>query len=100
MKINLRKKKLTTGKYSLYIDYYKGKVIDQNGKSKNNREFEYLKEYLYISPQTPSEKKENAETLLRLNKYYLSEGQNTPRESTVLKTDQKTNCFSSPIMIN
>jgi len=39
MKINLRKKKLTTGKYSLYIDYYKGKIIDQDGKSKNNREF-------------------------------------------------------------
>ena len=65
MKINLRKKKLATGKYSLYIDYYKGKVTDKNGKSKNNREFEYLKEYLYISPKTPSEKKENEETLLR-----------------------------------
>ena len=65
MKINLRKKKLTTGKYSLYIDYYKGKITDENGKSKNNREFEYLKEYLYISPKTPSEKKENEETLLR-----------------------------------
>lgn len=65
MKINLRKKKLSTGKYSLYIDYYKGKIIDESGKSVNNREFEYLKEYLYISPQTPSEKKENVETLLR-----------------------------------
>ena len=65
MKINLRKKKLTTGKYSLYIDYYKGKITDENGKTKNNREFEYLKEYLYISPKTPSEKKENEETLLR-----------------------------------
>ncbi len=65
MKINLRKKKLTTGKYSLYIDYYKGKITDENGKSKNNREFEYLKEYLFISPKTPSEKKENEETLLR-----------------------------------
>lgn len=65
MKINLRKKRLTTGKYSLYIDYYKGKITDENGKSKNNREFEYLKEYLYISPKTPSEKKENEETLLR-----------------------------------
>lgn len=65
MKINLRKKKLTTGKYSLYIDYYKGKIIDQDGKSKNNREFEYLKEYLFIDPQSPSEKKENQETLLR-----------------------------------
>jgi len=65
MKINLRKKKLTTGKYSLYIDYYKGKITDESGKSKNNREFEYLREYLFISPKTPSEKKENEETLLR-----------------------------------
>ncbi|WP_026838922.1 site-specific integrase [Gillisia sp. JM1] len=65
MKINLRKKKLTTGKYSLYIDYYKGKITDESGKSKNNREFEYLREYLYISPKTPSEKRENEETLLR-----------------------------------
>ena len=58
MKINLRKKKLATGKYSLYIDYYKGKILDKNGKSKNNREFEYLKEYLYIKPKNASEKKE------------------------------------------
>ncbi|QED36720.1 site-specific integrase [Antarcticibacterium arcticum] len=65
MKIKLKKKKLATGKYSLYIEYYKGKVRDAEGKQTHNREFEYLKEYLYISPQTPSEKKENAETLLR-----------------------------------
>jgi hypothetical protein len=65
MKIKLKKKKLATGKYSLYIEYYKGKVRDADGKQTHKREFEYLKEYLYISPQTPSEKKENAETLLR-----------------------------------
>ncbi|MBZ9631374.1 site-specific integrase [Salegentibacter sp. LM13S] len=65
MKIKLRKKKLASGKYSLYIDYYKGSVIDENGKTKGNREFEYLKEYLYINPKTAFEKKENEETLLR-----------------------------------
>lgn len=65
MIIKLKKKKLATGKYSLYIEYYKGKVRDAEGKQTHNRDFEYLKEYLYISPQTPSEKKENAETLLR-----------------------------------
>ncbi|WP_141879197.1 site-specific integrase [Gramella sp. Hel_I_59] len=65
MKINLRKKKLATGKYSLYIDYYKGKILDENGKSKNNREFEYLKEYLIIHPKSAFEKKQNEETLLR-----------------------------------
>ena len=65
MKIKLRKKKLASGKYSLFIDYYKGSIIGDDGKQAHNREFEYLKEYLYINPQNASEKKENAETLLR-----------------------------------
>ncbi|APS40837.1 site-specific integrase [Salegentibacter sp. T436] len=65
MKIKLKKKKLTSGKYSLYIEYYKGKIRDVNGKQTNKREFEYLKEYLYINPKNASEKKENEETLLR-----------------------------------
>ena len=65
MKIKLRKKKLASGKYSLYIDYYKGSSINEKGKSESNREFEYLKEYLYINPKNASEKRENAETLLR-----------------------------------
>ena len=43
MKITLKKKKLNTGKYNLFIEYYKGTIIDKNGKSKHNREFEYLK---------------------------------------------------------
>lgn len=65
MKIKLKKKKLATGKYSLYIEYYKGKVRDADGKQIHNREFEYLKEYLYINPKNASEKRENEETLLR-----------------------------------
>ncbi len=65
MKIKLKKKKLASGKYSLYIEYYKGKIRDANGKQTNKREFEYLKEYLYINPRNASEKKENEETLLR-----------------------------------
>ena len=32
MKISLKKKKLNTGKYSLFIEYYKGTIIDENGK--------------------------------------------------------------------
>ncbi|MDT0648449.1 site-specific integrase [Zunongwangia sp. F260] len=65
MKIKLKKKKLATGKYSLYIEYYKGKVRDADGKQTHNREFEYLKEYLYIDPKNASEKRENEEILLR-----------------------------------
>ncbi|WP_437824813.1 tyrosine-type recombinase/integrase [Tenacibaculum mesophilum] len=63
MKISLKKKKLKTGKYSLFIEYYKGTIIDKNGKTKHDREFEYLKEYLIISPKTKSEKQKNKETL-------------------------------------
>lgn len=65
MKIKLKKKKLASGKYSLYIEYYKGKVTDSDGKQTHKREFEYLKEYLYIDPRNASEKRENEETLLR-----------------------------------
>lgn len=65
MKIKLKKKKLATEKYSLYIEYYKGKTTEESGKQIHNREFEYLKEYLYIDPKNASEKKENEETLLR-----------------------------------
>lgn len=43
MKIKLKKKKLTTGKYSLYIEYYKGKIRDENGKQTHIRQFEYIK---------------------------------------------------------
>ena len=63
MKISLKKKKLKSGKFSLYIEYYKGSNIDQNGLQKHNREFEYLKLYLHEPPSTAKEKKENKETL-------------------------------------
>ena len=46
MKITLRKKKLTTGRYSLYIEYYKGSSQNDQGKTEHARQFEYLKEYL------------------------------------------------------
>jgi len=62
MKISLKKKKLSSGKLSLYIEYYKGSYIDNNGKKKHNRDFEYLKMYLHGDPKSPKEKKENKET--------------------------------------
>ncbi len=65
MKIKLKKKKLKSGKYSLYIEYYKGSIQDDQGKVEHNREFEYLKEYLIIDPSTAKERKENAEVLHR-----------------------------------
>lgn len=56
MKISLKKKKLSIGKYSLFIEYYKGTKIDKNGKRKHDRKFEYLKQYLTIDPKTKKEK--------------------------------------------
>ncbi|MAZ27120.1 MAG: hypothetical protein CL868_08610 [Cytophagaceae bacterium] len=65
MKIHLKKKKLNSGKYSLYIEYYRGHTLDEKGKTKHLREFEYLKQYLIINPKNASEKKANEETQLR-----------------------------------
>lgn len=64
MKIQLKKKKLASGKYSLYLEYYKGFHIDENGKTKHHREFEYLKRYISIDPKSSEDKKKNKENLL------------------------------------
>jgi len=64
MKIQLKKKKLTSGKYSLFIEYYKGYHIDENGKTKHHREFEYLKRYVFPNPKSLEEKNKNKENLL------------------------------------
>ncbi|MCX2679336.1 hypothetical protein OOZ15_05220 [Galbibacter sp. EGI 63066] len=37
MRISLKKKKLKSGKYSLYLEYYKGLYIDPNGTKKQNQ---------------------------------------------------------------
>ncbi len=63
MKIALKKKKLKSGKYSLFIEYYNGTTIDSNGKTVHKRKFEYLKRYLIISPTSKEEKRQNQETL-------------------------------------
>ncbi|MBS9774225.1 MAG: site-specific integrase [Tenacibaculum sp.] len=62
MKIALKKKKLKSGKYSLFIEYYNGTTIDNNGKTVHKRDFEYLKKYLIINPTTKEEKQQNKET--------------------------------------
>ncbi len=63
MKISLKKKKLSGGKQSLFLEFYKGKITDANGKQKHDREFEYLKLYLLNNPKTPLEKQQNKENL-------------------------------------
>lgn len=63
MKIHLRKKKLKSGKTSLYIEFYKGHKTTTEGKIKHIREFEYLELYLITNPNTASERKKNKEQL-------------------------------------
>ena len=63
MKIHLRKKKLKSGKKSLYIEYYKGHKSTSKNKIKHFREFEYLDLYLINDPQTAQDKRTNKEQL-------------------------------------
>lgn len=67
MKIHLKERKLSSGKISLYLEYYKGySMID--GKMKHEREFENLKLKLYKNPKTLEEKNHNKETRLLAEK--------------------------------
>ncbi len=43
MKIELKQKKGKSGKISLFLEIYKGSYIDDEGKRKHIREYEYLK---------------------------------------------------------
>ncbi|UNY97766.1 site-specific integrase [Zhouia spongiae] len=63
MKIHLRKKKLKSGKTSLYIEFYKGHKTDANGKTKLIRKFEYLNLYIVTNPKTAKDRKKNKEQL-------------------------------------
>ncbi|WP_396634826.1 phage integrase SAM-like domain-containing protein [Maribacter sp. R86514] len=63
MKIHLRRKKLKSGKISLYLEYYKGRTKTPDGKNKILRDFEYLDLYLTPNPETPAQKKKNSENL-------------------------------------
>lgn len=61
MNITLKKKKLQNGKFSLYLEYYKGSSINTDGKRIHLRDFEYLKLYPHQEPKTAGEKNENKE---------------------------------------
>lgn len=63
MKISLKKRKLKSGKYSLFIEYYKGSKTNEKGKQVHNREQEYLKLYLFCNPKNAGERIKNEETL-------------------------------------
>ena len=64
----LKQKVLSDGNYSLYLDYYLGRVDvkdEETGeiKSKVQRKREFLHLTLLASPRTPIERQQNKETL-------------------------------------
>jgi len=64
MKVHLRQRKQTKkGQISLYLEYYKGTVKTEDGKTKAIRDYEYLDLYLKDNPQTKQERQTNKETL-------------------------------------
>lgn len=64
MKVHLRQRKQTkSGKISLYLEYYKGTVKAEDGKTKAVRDYEYLELYLKDNPQTKQERQINNDTL-------------------------------------
>jgi integrase len=64
MNVHLRQRKQTkSGKISLYLEYYKGTVKTEDGKTKAIRDYEYLDLYLKDNPQTKQERQTNKETL-------------------------------------
>jgi len=67
MQISLKKKKLSSGKLSWYIEFYNGSYVDKNGTMKHNRSFEYLKLYTLQEPQTAIDKKKDKETIQLAN---------------------------------
>jgi integrase len=60
--IKLRFKKLANGNKSIFLEQYIGYSIDENGKQKNQKKYEFLNLYL-IPEQTPADKVSNANTL-------------------------------------
>ena len=68
MKITLKERKLSSGKISLLIEYYKGSEVSQEGKRKHIRDFENLKIYLHDNLKSFNEKKENKEALILAKK--------------------------------
>jgi len=67
MQISLKERKLSNGTSSLYIEYYRGSVIENDGKRSHLRDYENLQIYLVTSPVTAAERKKNKEQLQLAN---------------------------------
>lgn len=60
IKVTLRKKPISKGRTSLYLDYYPAITHPDTGKSTRR---EFLGLYLFNRPKTPADKDQNSETL-------------------------------------
>lgn len=63
MLVRLRGKVLANNSISLYLDFYQGYSLTDEGKISIKRTVEYLKLYLIGNPSTPQERRANKETL-------------------------------------
>ena len=62
IKVTLRKKRISKGRLSLYLDFYPAIPHTETGKPTRR---EFLGYYIYEKPPTPTEKQENIELLKR-----------------------------------
>lgn len=60
IKVKVRKKPISDGRTSLYLDYYPAIPHPDTGKTTRR---EFLGLYLFNRPKTPADKEQNAETL-------------------------------------
>jgi hypothetical protein len=60
IKVTLRKKKISKGRLSLYLDFYPAIENIYTGQMTRR---EFLGQYIWQSPKTPSERANNKETL-------------------------------------
>lgn len=67
MQISLKERKLSNGTISLYIEYYRGSIIENDGKRNHLRDYENLQIYLVTNPSTAAERKKNKEQLQLAN---------------------------------
>lgn len=94
----LKQKELSDGNYSLYLDYYLGRVevLDEatgETQSKVQRRREFLKLTLLATPRTPAERQQNKETITLAQKIRFEREQELKQSlhGYRLKKDQKIN---------
>lgn len=68
MRVKLQKRKLTNGKVSLYIEYYKGYTKNTAGKIRHKREMENLNIQLFENPKNADERSKNKDSINLANK--------------------------------